>query len=137
MCSKSTKIFIFNAVTTYTLTWFFVLKLLEQSSAYKSHVILSNFQGSEPRFEWYSLSTSWFQKKFCVINFYFDIHFCQNYNWRFVILRFVYNIRVTRNVEHICLLFWHFWNFLNQFWLHLMNNLKMFLQMSKWKETNF
>ena len=42
------------------LTWFFVLKLLEQSSAHKSHVILSNFQGLEPRFEWYSLSTAWF-----------------------------------------------------------------------------
>ena len=35
----------------YILTWFFVLKLLEQSSAHKSHVILSNFQALEPRFE--------------------------------------------------------------------------------------
>ena len=40
--------------------WFFVLELLEQSSAHKSYVILSNFQASEPRFELYSLSTSSF-----------------------------------------------------------------------------
>ena len=89
----------------YILTWFFVLKLLEQSSAYKSHVILSNFQGSEPRFEWYSLSTSWFQKKFCVINFYFDIHFCQNYNWRIV-----YNARVTRSMTTRTKSFGFFWD---------------------------
>ena len=33
------------------LTWFFVLKLLEHTSAHKSHVILSNLQCSEPSFE--------------------------------------------------------------------------------------
>ena len=72
------------------LTWFFVLKLLEHTSAHKSHVILFNLQGSEPSFEWYSLTASCFYTEFCVIHFYFDIHFCQNYNWRFV-----YNIRVN------------------------------------------
>ena len=30
-----------------------------------------------------------------------------------------------------------FWKILKQFWLDSMNNFKMFLQMSKWKETNF
>ena len=44
------------------LTWFFVLKLLEQSSAHKSHVILSNLLGSEPSFEHKPLGMSWFPK---------------------------------------------------------------------------
>ena len=46
----------------YTLTWFFVLELLEQSSAHKSYVILSNFQASEPSFEHKPLGMSWFPK---------------------------------------------------------------------------
>ena len=36
---------------SFSMLLLLILKLLEQSSAYKSHVILSNFQGSEPRFE--------------------------------------------------------------------------------------
>ena len=64
---------------TSIIAWFFVFKLLEQSSAHKSHVIL--------------------------IHFYFDIHFCQNYNWRFV-----YNARVTRSMTTRTKSFGFFWN---------------------------
>ena len=90
---------------SYLLTWFFILKLLEHTSAHKSHVILFNLQGSEPSFEWYSLTASCFYTEFCVIHFYFDIHFCQNYNWWFV-----YNARVIRNMTTRTKSFGFFWN---------------------------
>ena len=31
-------------------------------------------------FEWYSLTSTWFYKEFCVIHFYFDVHICWNCN---------------------------------------------------------
>ena len=40
-----------------------------------------------------------------MIHFYFDIHFCQNYNWRFV-----YNARVTRSMTTRTKLSGFFWN---------------------------
>ena len=48
---KDTSFFTVVWLKVCILTWFFVLKLLEQSSAHKSHVILSNLQCSEPSFE--------------------------------------------------------------------------------------
>ena len=57
----------------YILTWFFVLKLLEQSSAHKSHVILSNLQCSEPSFEQQSLGMSCFSKTVEIRNLFLFI----------------------------------------------------------------
>ena len=57
----------------YRLTWFFILKLLEQSSAHKPYVILSNLLGSEPSFEHKPLGMSYFPKPVEIRNLFLFI----------------------------------------------------------------
>ena len=72
---RNSQIFVnyFFFLSSSTITWFFVLKLLEQSSAHKSHVILSNLQGSEPSFEHEPLGMSYFPKPVEIRNLFLFI----------------------------------------------------------------
>ena len=79
----------------YTLTWFFVLKLLEQSSAHKSHVILSNLQCSEPSFEQQSLGMSCFSKTVEIRNLFLFILTFEAAFWRF----WTYITRISQTVS--------------------------------------
>ena len=93
--SKIIFLFVKKIVCIPILTWFFVLKLLEQSSAHKSHVILSNLQCSEPSFEQQSLGMSCFSKTVEIRNLFLFILTFEAAFWRF----WTYITRISQTVS--------------------------------------
>ena len=70
------------------------MKLLEQSSAHKSHVIWSNLQCSEPSFEQQSLGMSCFSKTVEIRNLFLFIFTFEAAFWRF----WTYITRISQTV---------------------------------------